>query len=57
MKLRPCPALPGPPVPQLLLSLTDNWQQMGGADEMVRWAGSGSHESFFTDPRAKALYK
>lgn len=42
---------------QLLLSLTDNWQQTGGADEFVRWAGSGDHESFFTDARAKQLYK
>ncbi len=42
---------------QLLLSLTDNWQQTGGADEFVRWAGSGDHESFFTDARAKSLYK
>ncbi|KAI3438631.1 hypothetical protein D9Q98_001053 [Chlorella vulgaris] len=42
---------------RLLLSLTDNWQQTGGADEFVRWAGSGDHESFFTDARAKSLYK
>lgn len=51
-----------PPTPsryaQVLLSLTDNWQQTGGADEVVRWlGGGGSHETFFTDPRAKALYK
>jgi mannan endo-1,4-beta-mannosidase len=42
---------------QLLLSLTDNWQQTGGADEFVRWAGSGDHESFFTDAQVKSLYK
>ena len=24
---------------QVLLALTDNWQQTGGADEMVKWAG------------------
>jgi len=27
---------------QVLLSLTDNWQQTGGADEFVRWAQAGS---------------
>ncbi len=39
---------------QVLLSLTDNWQQTGGADEMVRWVGGGlTHEDFFTDTRVK----
>lgn len=53
----PCPTHPFALPPQVLLSLTDNWQPTGGADEMVRWAGGGSHEAFFSDPRAKALYK
>ena len=43
--------------PQLLLSLTDNWQQTGGADEFVRWAGGSSHEAFFASPAIKQLYK
>lgn len=43
--------------PQLLLSLTDNWQQTGGADEFVRWAGAGTHEDFFSRPAIKQLYK
>lgn len=39
---------------QVLLSLTDNWQQTGGADDMVRWVGGGlTHEDFFTDTRVK----
>lgn len=41
----------------MLLSLTDNWQPTGGADEMVQWVGGGDHESFFSQPRIKALYK
>ncbi len=42
---------------QLLLSLTDNWQQTGGADEFVRWAGGRTHEDFFSSPAIKQLYK
>ena len=53
----PSPPSPSPLPPQVLLSLTDNWQQTGGSDEFLRWAGGGPHERFFSDPRAKALYK
>jgi mannan endo-1,4-beta-mannosidase len=42
---------------RLLLSLTDNWQQTGGADEFVRWAGARTHEDFFSSPAIKQLYK
>lgn len=42
----------------MLLSLTDNWQPTGGADQFVRWSGSAkAHEDFFTDAQAKKLYK
>ena len=42
---------------RVLLSLTDNWQQTGGADEYVRWTGGASHEDFFSSAAAKAAYK
>jgi mannan endo-1,4-beta-mannosidase len=42
---------------RLLLSITDNWQPTGGADEFVRWAGLSTHEAFFSDPTAKQYYK
>ena len=41
----------------MLLALTDNWQATGGADEMVRWARAGAHESFFASAAVKRLYK
>lgn len=42
---------------RLLLSITDNWQPTGGADQFVRWAGLASHEAFYSDPSAKQYYK
>ncbi|GAB4816952.1 hypothetical protein N2152v2_003998 [Parachlorella kessleri] len=42
---------------RVLLSLTDNWQLTGGADQFVTWAKGNAHEDFFSDPTAKQLYK
>lgn len=42
---------------RLLLSLTDNWQPTGGADQFTRWAGLSSHEAFYSDTTAKQYYK
>lgn len=42
---------------RVLLALTDNWQPTGGADQFVAWAGSTTHEDFFTQQRPRQLYK
>ncbi|KAL4519468.1 hypothetical protein Ndes2526A_g01925 [Nannochloris sp. 'desiccata'] len=47
---------------RVLLALTDNWQQTGGADEMLSWATGVSqdqiiHEDFFSNFKAKKIYK
>lgn len=42
---------------RVLLVLIDNWSDVGGVDEMVKWAGRGEHEDFFTDDGLKEMYK
>ncbi|MCO5555428.1 hypothetical protein L7F22_008973 [Adiantum nelumboides] len=49
---------------RLILSLVDNYQNMGGKAQYVQWArnagvslASGSDDEFFTNPTIKAYYK
>jgi mannan endo-1,4-beta-mannosidase len=47
---------------RVLLALTDNWQQTGGADQMLSWAtgldqSQVVHEDFFFNAKAKKIYK
>jgi len=42
---------------RVLLVLIDNWSEVGGVDEMVKWAGRREHEDFFTDDGLKDMYK
>jgi mannan endo-1,4-beta-mannosidase len=47
---------------RVLLALTDNWQQTGGADQMLSWATGQDqsqiiHEDFFSNTKAKQIYK
>ena len=42
---------------RLLLTITDNWQGTGGADDFMHWAGGELHEDFFLLERVKQLYK
>ena len=42
---------------RVLLTLVDNWQPTGGADQFLGWVGSSVHEDFFSNRRVKQLYK
>lgn len=42
---------------KLVIPLVNNWQEFGGIDQYVRWAGGGNHDDFYTDPVIKAWYK
>jgi len=42
---------------RLILSLTDNWKEPDGKMSYVRWAGKGREQDFWTDTRARQLYK
>jgi mannan endo-1,4-beta-mannosidase len=41
----------------VILPLVNNWQEYGGIDQYVAWFSLTSHNSFFTDPRARQAYK
>lgn len=41
----------------LIVTLTNNWDDYGGMNQYVKWAGLASHDQFYTDPGVKQLYK
>ncbi len=41
----------------LIIVLVNNWDNYGGMDQYVAWAGLSGHDTFFTDPGVKQLYK
>jgi len=42
---------------KLILAFTSNWTPTGGLPEFVKWAGLTSQPDFYTNPKAKQLYK
>lgn len=41
----------------LIVTLTNNWDDYGGMNQYVKWAGLSSHDQFYTDPGVKQLFK
>ncbi|GAA0900822.1 hypothetical protein GCM10009557_76860 [Virgisporangium ochraceum] len=42
---------------RLVIPLTNNWNDFGGMDQYVRWAGGSYHDDFYTNPTIKGWYK
>jgi mannan endo-1,4-beta-mannosidase len=42
---------------RLVIPLTNNWNDFGGMDQYVRWAGGSYHDEFYTDPVIRGWYK
>lgn len=42
---------------RLVMPLVNNWNNFGGMDQYVRWAGGASHDDFYTNPKIKGWYK
>lgn len=42
---------------KLIIALVNNWDEYGGMNQYVRWAGRSGHDAFYTDPTVKQLYK
>lgn len=43
---------------RVILAFTDNWHEIGGVGEFVKWSTTAkSHDDFFSDSNAKELYK
>jgi len=42
---------------KVLIDLTNNWREFGGMDQYVTWAGLKYHHEFYTDERARVLYR
>ena len=42
---------------KLLITFTNNWQQFGGMQQYVNWAGLSNHDDFYTNETIKGWYK
>jgi mannan endo-1,4-beta-mannosidase len=42
---------------KVILTLTNNWKEMGGMDQYVVWYGQKHHHQFYIDERIKSAYK
>ena len=42
---------------KLIIPLTNNWNDFGGMDQYVRWAGGAYHDEFYTNPTIRGWYK
>ena len=42
---------------KLILPFVNNYDQFGGMDQYVRWAGGQYHDQFYTDPQIRKWYK
>jgi endo-1,4-beta-mannosidase len=42
---------------KLIIPLVNNWDDMGGMNQYVAWAGGGSHDDFYTNATCKTTYK
>jgi mannan endo-1,4-beta-mannosidase len=42
---------------RLIIPFTNNWNNFGGMDQYVRWAGDDEHADFYTDPVINGWYK
>jgi mannan endo-1,4-beta-mannosidase len=42
---------------RLIIPLTNNWNDFGGMDQYVRWAGGSYHDEFYTDPVIRGWYR
>lgn len=42
---------------KLVIPFTGNWGDFGGEDQYVTWAGGAFHDDFYTNAKAKTLYK
>ncbi|WP_204002221.1 cellulase family glycosylhydrolase [Virgisporangium aurantiacum] len=42
---------------KLIIPLTNNWNDFGGMDQYVRWAGGSYHDDFYTNATIKGWYK
>ncbi len=42
---------------RLVIPLVNNWDDMGGMDQYVIWAGASAHDDFYTNVQCRTLYK
>ncbi len=42
---------------KLIIALVNNWDDFGGMNQYVAWAGKSGHDLFYTDTTVKSLYK
>lgn len=42
---------------KLVIPFVNNWNDMGGMNQYVKWAGGGSHDDFYTNDTCKTIYK
>jgi len=42
---------------RLVIPLVNNWNNFGGIDQYVRWAGKQYHDDFYTDPTIRGWYR
>jgi mannan endo-1,4-beta-mannosidase len=42
---------------RLVIPFVNNWNDFGGMDQYVRWAGGQYHDQFYTDPVIRQWYK
>ena len=42
---------------KLIITFTNNWQQFGGMQQYVNWAGLSSHDDFYINETIKGWYK
>ncbi|NAZ82155.1 cellulase family glycosylhydrolase [Kineococcus sp. R8] len=42
---------------RLVIPFTNNWEDFGGMDKYVEWAGGDHHDDFYTDPTIRGWYK
>ena len=42
---------------KLVLVLTNNWKEHGGMDQYLKWFNLQYHHQFYTDPKARQVYK
>lgn len=42
---------------RLVIPFVNNWNNFGGMDQYVRWAGDTHHDDFYTDPKIRGWYQ
>ena len=42
---------------KLVIPFTNNWNDFGGMDQYVRWAGGSFHDDFYTNPVIRGWYQ